>query len=39
MPVEMNLDEIEELSDDIKDLMREEFEHCLKLLKNEHKRL
>ena len=32
MPVEMNLDEIEELSDDIKDLMREEFEHCLKLL-------
>jgi len=33
MPVEMNLDEIEELSDDIKDLMREEFEHCLKLLK------
>ena len=33
MTVEMNLDEIEELSDDIKDLMREEFEYCLKLLK------
>ena len=33
MPVEMNLDDIEELSDDIKDMMREEFEHCLKLLK------
>ena len=33
MPVEMDLDEIEDLSDDIKDIMRDEFTHCLKLLK------
>ena len=33
MPIDLNLDEIEELSDDIKELIRDEFEHCLKLLK------